>query len=112
MPLRGADRITVDAFGADALAAPAFDMVIKAQQHRPLRRKGIQQQPEQHPGCGPPTPGGAVEHAMVVDEPPLPTEPGHPQDAGHRALPWNQDGADQQHLSMPPCELAKERGEA
>src|SRR3712207_7306892 len=47
----------------------------------------------------PAAPGGAVEHAMVVDKPPLPAEPAHPQDAGHRALPRDQNGADQDRKS-------------
>jgi hypothetical protein len=112
VPLRGADRVAVDALGADALAAPALDVVVEAQQHRPLQHEGLQQQPEQHPCRRPAAPGGAVQHAVVVDEPPLPAEPADAQDAGHRALTGHQDGAEQQHLGVPPGVLAKERREA
>jgi hypothetical protein len=112
VPLRGADRVTIDPLGADALAASAFDVVVEAQQHRPRRHEGVQQQPEQHARRRPPAPGGAVEHAVVVDEPPLPAEPADAQDAGHRALARHQDGADQQHLGVPPGVLAEERREA
>jgi len=112
MPLRGADWVTVDALGADPLAAAAFNAVIEAQQHRSRRHEGVQQQPKQHPGCRPAAPGGAVQHAVVVDEPPLPAEPADAQNAGHRALPWHQVGADQEHLGVPPTPLLEERREA
>ena len=43
----GADRIPVDPLGADALAAPALDRVVEAEEHRTVRREGVEQQPEQ-----------------------------------------------------------------
>jgi len=107
-----AHRVAVDALGGAALAAPALDGVGEAEDHRAARGEGVEQQPQQQTGCQPPTPGGAVEHAMVVDEAPLPGEPGDPQQAGHRALPGRQDGADQQHLGMPPTPLEGQRREA
>src|SRR4051794_41697834 len=45
---------------------------------------------------------------MVVGEPPLPAEPGDPQDAGHRALAGRQDGTDQQQLGVAPRPLLQE----
>jgi hypothetical protein len=39
----GADRVAVDPLGADALAAPALDGVVEAQQHRPGRQEGVQE---------------------------------------------------------------------
>ena len=108
----GADRVAVDAFGGDAPAAPALDGVVEAEDQRAARREGVQQQAQQHaPGC-PSAPGGAVQHAMVVGEPPLAAEPGDPEDAGHGALARRQNGPDQQHLRMPPTALAEERREA
>jgi hypothetical protein len=93
--LRGADGIAVDALRADPLAAPALDGVVEAEEDRAARREGVQRQPEQHARRGSWVPGGAVGDAAGVHEPPLPGEPGDPQDAGDRALPWRQDGADQ-----------------
>src|SRR3954463_4702622 len=45
---------------------------------------------------------------MVVGEPPLPAEPGDPQEAGHRALARRQDGTDQQQLGVAPRPLLQE----
>src|SRR3954447_10578874 len=45
---------------------------------------------------------------MVVGEPPLPSEPGDPQEAGHRALARRQDGTDQQQLGVAPRPLLQE----
>src|SRR4051794_41955583 len=45
---------------------------------------------------------------MVVGEPPLPSEPGDPQEAGHRALARRQDGTDQQQLGAAPRPLLQE----
>jgi hypothetical protein len=110
--LRRAHGVAVDALGADPLAAPALDGVVDAEDHRPLRREGVQQQAQQHAPGRPSAPGGAVQHAMVVGEPPLAAEPGDPEDAGHGASAGRQDRPDQQHLGVPPTPLAEERREA
>jgi hypothetical protein len=86
----GADRVAVDALGADAPAAPALDGVVQAEEQRAARRTAIEQQSKQRPGSGPSAPGGAVEHAVVVDEAPLAGEPGDAKDAGDRALAGRQ----------------------
>src|SRR5215213_5886509 len=108
----GADRVAVDPFGTYAFAAPALDRVVDAEDHWPLRYEGVQQQPEQHTRCGTPAPGGTVEDAMKVHEPPLLAEPGDPENAGHRAPARRQDGSDQKHLGMPPTPLEEERRKA
>src|SRR3954447_11478451 len=74
--------------------------------------EGVQQQPEQHTRCGTPAPGGTVEDAMKVHEPPLLAEPGDPENAGPRAPARRQDGSDQKHLGMPPTPLEEERRKA
>ena len=56
----GADRVAVDALGADALAAPTLDRVVEPKQHRPRRQEGVQQKSQQDPGCRSSAPGGAV----------------------------------------------------
>src|SRR4051794_12521302 len=85
---------------------------MEAPQHRPRRHEGVQQQAKQDPRRCSATSGGTVENAMVVVEPPLPTEPGDPKDAGHRAPARRQDRSDQQNLGMPPTPLLEERREA
>jgi site-specific DNA recombinase len=109
---RGADGVAVDALGADALAAPALDGVVEAEEDRAARREGIEQQPEEDARRRLPAPGGAVEHPVIADEPPFAREAADPQDGGHGARPGRQDGADQQHLGVPPTPLAEERREA
>ena len=110
--LRGADRVAVDALGADPLAAATLDRVVDAQQHRAARGEGGDQEAEQQAGRRTGVPGGAVEHPMVVGEPPLPAEARDPQEAGHGALARGENGADQQQLGMAPCSLLPEhRGE-
>src|SRR5215218_9978844 len=54
------------------------------------------------------TPNRAVKNPVVVGEPPLPTEPRDPQEAGHRALAGRADGADQQQLGVVPRPLLQE----
>src|SRR3954451_12279222 len=54
-------------------------------------------------------PDRAVEHAMVVDEAPLPAQPHDPQQARHGALARGQDRADQQHPSVVPGSLLQEQ---
>ena len=106
--LRGANRVAVDALGVDALAAAALDRVINPQHHGAVRRKGSKQEAQQQAGRCVGSPGGPVEHAMVGGEPALPAAPRDPQEAGHRALAGDEDGADQQQLRVPPCSLLPE----
>jgi hypothetical protein len=110
--LRRADGVAVDPLGPDALAAPALDGVVEAEEDGAPRHEGVQQQLQQHTPGRPATPAGAVQHAMVVGEPPLAAGPGDPEDAGHRALAGRQDRPDQQQLGVPPAALEEERREA
>ena len=41
VPVAGPHRVTADALGRDALAAPALGRVVNAQHDRPGRRKGL-----------------------------------------------------------------------
>ena len=112
MPVAGADWIPIDPLGADPLAAAALDRVVKTEEYRTCRHEAVQQQAKQHLRRRSPAPGSAVQHAMVVDEPPLPAEPGNPKNAAHRAPARRQNGSDQQHLGVPPAPLKKEWCEA
>jgi hypothetical protein len=104
--LRGADRIAVDALGADAPAATALDRVVDAEHDRADRHEGgDQQELQQQVACRTGVPDGTAEHTMVVDEPPLPVEPNDPQQAGHRALAGREDGTDQQPFGTAPRSL-------
>jgi len=104
----GAHRIAVDAPGSDALAAAALDRVVDAEQHRPGRGEGVQQQAEQDARCRTAAPGSTVEHAVEVDEASLPAQPRDAQQARHGALAGRQDRADQQHLGVAPRSLLHE----
>jgi len=48
---------------------------------------------------------------MVVDEPSFVREAHNAQKAGHGALARRQDGTGQQHFSVPPTPLKKQRRE-
>jgi len=48
---------------------------------------------------------------MIVDEPSLAREAHDAQKAGHGALARRQDGAGQQHFSVPPTPLKEQRRE-
>ena len=48
---------------------------------------------------------------MVVDEPSFVREAHDAQKAGHGTLAWRQDGTGQQHFSVPPTPLKKQRRE-
>lgn len=109
VPVAGPHGIAVDAFRRNALATPALDGVVNAQHDWPRRREGSNQQAEQQARGSPRAPGRAVQHAVVVHEPPLARQAGDTQDARHRALARGQDGAGQQHLSVAPTAL-KEQG--
>ena len=70
--------------------------------------EGGNQEFQQQVGRRESVPGGAAEHAMVVDEPSLPVEPNDPQQAGHRALAGREYGTDQQPFGMAPRSLLQE----
>jgi hypothetical protein len=104
----GADRIAVDALGADALATAALNRVVDPEHDGTTRDKGGDQQPKQQAGRRAEVPDRTVEDTMVVGEPPLTAEAGDPQQAGHGALAGGENGADQQQLGMAPGPLLQE----
>ncbi len=48
---------------------------------------------------------------MVVDEPLLAHKAGNAQEAGYGALARCENGADQEHLSVPPTSVEEQRRE-
>ena len=52
MPIGGPHRVTVDPFGANALAPAPLNSVVDTQHHWLGRRKGRDQQAEQEAGSG------------------------------------------------------------
>ena len=107
--MAGPHRVAVNAFRCDALAAPALDGVVDPQNDRPAWGKGGDQQPEQDARRSPRAPGRAVQHAVIIHEPPLARQARDVQDAGHGALARRQDGTHQQHGGVTPTAL-KEQG--
>jgi hypothetical protein len=112
MPMGGAHGAAVDALGGDALATAALDGVVDAQHHRPARREGVDQMPQQQARRRPGAPDRPAEHPMVVHEVPLPREPGDAQQARHRSSARRADSPDQQHFGVAPTPLKKERRKA
>src|ERR687893_834604 len=78
----------------------------------PFGAKASSNSPSSTRAAARPPPGGGFGRGVVFRKPPLPAEPGDPEDAGHRAPARRQDGPDQQHLGVPPTPLAKKRREA
>jgi hypothetical protein len=71
MPVAGADRVAIDAFGGNALATATLDRVVEAEHHGTVRRERLDQQLQQQPGGQKRAPGRSVQHPMVVHEVPL-----------------------------------------
>ena len=107
----GADRITIDAAGPDALAPAPLDRVVEAQHHRAARRERRDQVPEQDAGAGVGRPGGAVEDAVEVDEATLMGTAHDTQQAGDRASARSQDGAQEQDPGVAPGAVDEQRRE-
>src|SRR4051794_34968386 len=96
-----------------------LDCVVEAEHHGTVQRESLDQQPQQQPGGQPWAPRRSVQHPVVVHEVPLTPQPADPQQAGYRARPRSENGANQQHLGMAPapmvkqrCEVQDDRGEA
>jgi hypothetical protein len=78
MSMRGAHRVAVDPLRLDALAAPALDRVVDAEQHRTARHKGGEQQAQQQARGPALAPARTIENAMVIDKSALAAQPGDP----------------------------------
>ena len=112
MPVAGADRVAINAFGGDALAAATLDRVVEPEHHGAVRRERLDQQPQQQPGGEPRAPGRSAQHPVVVHKVPLTHQTADPQQAGHGARPRSENGANQQHLGRAPAPMVKQRCEA
>lgn len=85
--LRRPDRVAIDALGADPLAAATLDRVVDARHHKTARYQDGDQEAEQQASRRTGIPGGPIEHALIVGEPPFPAEPRDPQETGHGTCP-------------------------
>ena len=115
----GANRITVDTFGRDPLAAAALDRIVRSQDHGAALRERVDEETEQNAAAGARAPRRPVEDAVDVHESPLLRAAQDAQDACHRALPRREDRADQQVLGVSRravdeqrCERQDDPGEA
>ena len=109
VPMAGAYRVAINAFGCDALTPSALNRVVNAQHNGSGRHENVEQQSQQHTRCSPGAPFGTVEHAMAVDEPSLVHQAHDAQKAGHGMLARRQDGTGQQSFSVPPTPLKEQR---
>src|SRR5262249_803836 len=106
--VRGANRIAVDPFGLDLLAAPSFDRVVDPNDQFAAGRKSGDQQAQQDPARAQRRPSRPVQDPMVVDEAFLLAQPHDTQTSGHSSSAKRQDGSDQQDFGMLPDRLGEQ----
>jgi uncharacterized protein len=86
MAVAGAHRVAVDAAGGDARSPAPLDGVVDADDHRPLRHQGGDDQIEQGPGQRAALPAPAVQHLVIDGEVGGLGPPGHAQAGADGAL--------------------------
>ena len=111
----GAHRVTVDARRGDALAASALDRFIDPHHQRTGRRERRDEHTQQHATGAETRPDRAIQDPMVGLVGGQVAQPYGAERGTHHASARSQDGADEQHLDMPPHrarEQRRERGQA
>ena len=113
----GADVMTappavnaVDSFGRMRLPRRRSIVSSMASTTGPLGAKAAISSPSSRRAAAAGIPRRAVEHPMVVGEPPLTAEACDTQEARHGAPAGGQNGADQQQLGMAPGSLCTNSG--
>ena len=113
MPLGGADRITIDAAGADLVPPAPLDGVVDANHHGGIRAEEAGDQQAQQPACdGAGRPHGSVEDAMVDREVGLLLAPEDTQRRRDGSLAGRQDGAGHQQQGIRPGRACEQLGQA
>ncbi len=112
VPLGGADRIAIDAAGADLGSPAPLDGVINADHDRPvLRYEHLDQQDQQlaRPGAG--RPGCAIEDTMEGAEVGIAIPPQNTQRRRDGAPAGRQDDAGEQYQNVRPGRAREQIGE-
>jgi hypothetical protein len=102
MAMAGAHRVAVDAARGDAGTPAPLDGVVDADDHRPLRHQGGDNQIEQGSGQRAALPAPAVQHLMVDGEVRGLRPSGHAQTGAHRALARSEEGHHDQDEEVLP----------
>ena len=99
--LGGADRVTIDAAGADLVPPAPLDGVVDANDHGGIGAEEAGDQQAQQPACDRARrPHRPVQHAMVDREVVLLLPPEDPQCRGDGSFAGRQDGAGQQQQDV------------
>jgi hypothetical protein len=106
--MTGADRIPIDSFGGDPLAAAPLDGLVDADQQRTRRHEGRDPEAQQHATDREAGPARPVQDPMVALKAPGVREAHHPQRRRHRPIPGSEQGADDEHDGGRPDAAAEQ----
>src|SRR3954454_2752639 len=109
MGIGRADRIAIDAAGANPGSPAPLDGVIEPQHQRSVRDEGGQQHTKQDETGMATTPDGTVQSPMIVLKMVLVGQPHHPKSTRDRSLAGGQNGPNQKNLRTAPDTLGKQR---
>ena len=113
MPLGGADRVTIDAAGADLVPPAPLDGVVEANDHGGIRAEEAGDQQAQQPACnGARRPHRSVQNPVVDREVGLLLAPEDPQRRGDGSFAGRQDGTCQQQQGIGPGWACEQMGQA
>ncbi len=106
--MTGADRVPIDPFGGDPLAAPPLDGLVDADQQRPGRHEGRDQQAKQDATGGEAGPLRAVQHAVIPFKAPGVGEAQHPQRRGDGPFAGCEERPHEEHERGRPDAAAEQ----
>src|SRR5215211_5728984 len=109
MGIRRADRIAIDAAGANPGSPASLDSVIEPEHQRSARNEGGQQHTKQDETGMATTPDGTVQSPMIFLKMMLIGQPHDTQSTRDRSLAGGQNGPDQQRMRTAPDTLGKQR---
>src|SRR3954463_15599570 len=107
MRIGRADRIPVDAAGANFNSSASLDGVVEAQHQWSSRDEGGQQHTKQDETGMAATPDGTVQSPMIVLKMTLVGQAHHAESARDGSLAGGQNGPDQKNLRRAPDTLIK-----
>src|SRR5215813_508481 len=109
--VRGANRVPVDSLGFDLMPAAAFDRVVDPDDQFAARRKGRDQNSQQHLSGLKRRPSRAIEHSMIVLKALVLTVARHAQTGGDSSFSDSENGPDQQGFRVFPDRFGEKRRE-
>src|SRR3954451_21065761 len=109
MRIGRADRVTIDAAGANSGSPASLDGVIEPEHQRSAGDEGGQQHTKQDETGMATIPDGTVQSPMIVLKMVLVRQAHHPQSARDGSLAGGQNGPNQKNLRTSPDALGKQR---